>query len=303
MATSQSGKSYVISYKNQTIIGTPATGASGVTLRTLASPGFSFNRAEISSNELRTDGFGSAPRKGVKSVPGSFNCELSYLTFDPLLAAMLRSSFAGGVGAMTPGTTKTFFTFDEYLEDLDISLQVETVRVLSMAVKVPAAGMVTVDWGLLGRNAVALATGGTSPGLTSPTLTTVDPMAGIDSVITIAGGASFSSCDFSVARSGTVEGLIGTPLSADVYDGSAKGSGSLTGTLESLAMFTAAAADAAETLTIECIDSAGHNITFALAGVQLLDFAMPLGADTAMLFTSKFVFGGATALTITNAAA
>ena len=68
-------------------------------------------------------------------------------------------------------------------------------------------------------------------------------------------------------------------------------------------MLTAAAADAAVTVSVVCIDSAGHKVTFALAGVQLLDFNAPLGADKAMLFTSKFVFGGTTALTITNAIA
>jgi len=251
--------------------------------------------------ENRADGFFGAPRKGVKSAPGSYSCELSYLTFDPLMAAFLRSSFAGGVGAMTPGTTKTFFTFEEYLQDIDLSIQVETVRVLSMGVKVPAAGMVTIDWGLLGRNAVALAAI-SSPSFTTPSLTTVEPMAGIDSVITVPGGAQFSSVDFSATRGGSVEGLIGTSLSSDVYTANAQGSGSLTGTLEALTLLTTVGSDTATTVSVQCIDGGGANITFDLANVQLVDFNAPLGADSAMLFTSKFVFGGATAMTITNAA-
>src|ERR1017187_2393592 len=109
MATSQSGARYVVSYIPQTIIGTPVIGAGAVVLRTLASQGFSMTRPEIASNELRTDGFAGTPRKGAKSAPATYSCELSYLTFDGLMAALLRSSFGGGVGAMTPGIVKTFF--------------------------------------------------------------------------------------------------------------------------------------------------------------------------------------------------
>src|ERR1035437_441497 len=299
MAISQSGTRYIVSYIPQTIIRTPVIGAGGIVLRTLASQGFSVNRPEIASGEIRTDGFACTPRKGAKSAPATYACELSYLTFDGLMAALLRSSFAGGVGAVTPGIVKTFFTFDQYLEDLDLAVQAETVRVLSMGVKVPAAGMVTVDWGLLGRNAIPLLVGA-SPSLTTPTLSTAEPMAGIDAVITIAGGASYTSIDFAATRPGAIEPVIGTPLSPDIYTGPAKGSGSITGTLESLAMLTAVDADAAVTVSVKCVDSAGHNVTFALANVQLLDFTMPLGTPTAMLFTSKFSFGGATAMTITN---
>lgn len=301
MPVSQSGSSYLVSYIAQTVIGTPVIGAGGTVLRTLASPGFSYSRAEIASAELRADGFTGEPRKGVVNAPASYTSELSYLTYDKLMAAFLRSSFAGGVGAMTPGIVKTFFTFDQYLQDLDLSLQAETVRVLSMAVKVPAAGMVTVDWGLLARNLIPLATAA-SPSLTSPTLSAAKPMAGIDAIITIAGGAQYSSIDFAATRSGGIEAVIGATLSPDVYDGPAKGSGSITGTLESLAMLTAANTDAAVTVSVKCPDATGANVTFALANVQLIDFSLPLGADKAMLFTSKFTFGGATALTITNAA-
>lgn len=297
MPASQSGQNYVIAFKPQTVIGTPVTGASGVVLRTLASQGFSLNRARIQSEEIRADGMRGAPRKGVKSAPGAYACELSYGSFDAMFEHFLRSTFT--VDVLTPGTTKSFMTFDQYHSDVDLSLQVETVRAISMGVTIPAEAMVRIDWGLLGRNVAPLATGA-SPGLTSPTLTTTEPMAGIDATITGPGSALYTSASFTLNRGGGVQAVIGDTLSPDVYDGSAAGEGTLTGTLETMAWLTEVATDDAVTLTMLCPDGAGNTITFALANVQLENFQAPVGQAAAMIVTSAFSFGGTNGITITR---
>lgn len=297
MPVSQSGQSYVIAFKPQTVIGTPVTGGSGVVLRTLASQGFSLNRARIQSEEIRADGMRGPPRKGVKSGPGSYACELSYGSFDAMFEHFLRSTFSTDV--LTPGTTKSFMTFDLYHQDVDLSLQVETVRAISMGVTVPAEAMVRIDWGLLGRNIVPLATG-SSPGLTSPTLTSTEPMAGIDATITGPGSALFTSASFTLNRGGGVQAVIGDVLSPDVYDGAAQGEGQLTGTLETLAWLTEATADTATTISILCPDGAGNTIQFDLANVMVEGFQAPVGQAAAMIVTCPFSFGGTNAITITR---
>lgn len=296
--SSQSGQNYVINYKVQTVIGTPVTGTGGYTLRTLASQGFDFQRARIQSQEIRSDGFYGAPRKGVKSVPGSYLSELSYNTYDPLFESFLRSTF-NSVGVLVPGSTKTFFTFEQYLQDLDLALQVETVRPISMQVTIPAEGMCQIQWGLMGRSAAALDSAA-SPSMTSPTLTTTKPIAGIDCTITGPSAMSFSSVQFGCTRPGGVQALIGTTLSPDVYDGSATGEGTITGTIESLAYLSEVAGDSSTTLTVTCPDEAGNEIEFALAGVQLENFSAPVGQPNAMIVSSRFSYGGTTALQITN---
>ncbi len=295
--SSQSGQNYVISYKPQVTIGTPVTGSSGVTLRTLASTGFSLDRVQIQSEELRPDGLYGAPRKGVKSCPGSYTCEYSYGTFDPIFEAFLRSTFS--VGVLNAGSTRSFLTFDQYHSDVDLSLQVETVRVLSCGLEVPAEGMVRLNIGLMGRNAVGLASG-SSPGLTSPSLTSTEPMAGIDSVITAPGSAKFTACSFTATRSGGVQGVIGDTLSPDVYDGNARCTGSLSGTLETMAWLAAVGAESSTTITVLVTDAAGNTTQFDLANAQLMNFKAPVGQANAMIVSSDFSWGGAASFTITN---
>jgi hypothetical protein len=295
---SQSGQNYIVSYKPQTVIGTPATGGSGFVLRTLASQGFALNRARIVSEENRPDGLSGAPRKGVRSAPATYACEMSYGTFDPLFESFLRGTFT--LDVLNPGTaTKTFFTFDQYLQDVDLSIQVETVRPLSMAVTIPAEAMSRIEWGLLGRNAAPLATGA-SPGLTTPTLTTTEPMAGIDATITGPGSVQFSSVSFNCTRAGGVQALIGTDVSPDVYDGRLVGEGTLNGTIESLAWLTEVTGNTPTTLTILQPDEAGNTIQFDLANVQMENFSAPVGAAAAMIVSSNFSWGGTDSIIITR---
>lgn len=300
MATSQSGRNYIVSFIPQVTIGTPVIGAGGTVIRTLASQGFSYERAEMKSPEIRSDGMGGNVKKGVVSVPASYLCPLTYGTHDSLFEAFLRGAFS--VGVLSPGTTRKIFTVDEYFEDLDLSAQAETVRVLSMGVKIPAEGDSQITWGLMGRDATALASGA-SPSLTTPTLSTTEPMFGIDATITGPAGISFSAVDFTMTRSGGVQAVIGNKLSPDIYDGPAEGTGTISGTMESLALLTAVAADTAITLTIVQPDAAGNSIQFALSGVQVSKWQAPLGGDKALIQSAPFSFGGANALVITNTAA
>lgn len=295
--SSQSGQNYVISFIEQTVIGTPVTGAGGKVLRTLASQAFTYDRALIESQELRPDGMYGSPKKGVKSVPGAFSSELSYGTFDDLFQALLRNTFSAGV--LTPGTTTKAFTFDEYLQDIDVTMQVEWVRVLGMNLNIPAEGMVQIGWNLLGRSAAKIASGA-SPSLTSPTLTTTKPIAGVDCTIVGPGSAQYSAVTVGCARQGGVQPLIGTKLSPDVYHGAAKGTGTIQGTVESLAWLDEVDGDTGTTLTATCPDDDGNEIEIALSGVQILNFSPPVGAPAAMIQSANFAFGGATAIQITN---
>ncbi len=295
--SSQSGQNYTVAFKTQSVVGTPVTGTGGKYIRTLASQGFSLNRALIQSEELRADGMKGAPRKGVKSAPGSYAVEFSYGSFDELLEHFMQSTFAMGV--LTPGSTKSLLTIDQYHADVDLSLQVETARMISLGMTIPAEGMVRMDLGFMGRDMNPLASG-SSPSLTSATLTTTEPMAGIDSVITGPGSAKFTSMSWTMNRGGGVQAVIGDTLSPDVYVGNAGGEGTLTGTLETLAWLSEVTADATTALSAVITDGAGNTTEFEFANAMLMDFQAPVGQANAMIVSSKFSFGGTNALTVTN---
>lgn len=113
--TIQSGKNILVSYKAQAGLGTPASGAGATGLRMTPSPGLQLQKQIITSNEVRRDGQKTRGRHGTKSVTGSYQGELSAGgTWDTLIAAALRSSFAAAVvinsATMTSVTAPTTST-------------------------------------------------------------------------------------------------------------------------------------------------------------------------------------------------
>ena len=101
----QTGSNYVVNYKVEVTEGTAATGgaATGERLRTLASPGLKLARSGIMSAEKRNDANKSMMRLGGKSVAGSYVFELSQGSFDTLIEAAMRSTWATTV-AITQAT-------------------------------------------------------------------------------------------------------------------------------------------------------------------------------------------------------
>lgn len=89
---SQSGSNVIVGYKVEATYNTaPGTG-SAEKLR-FVSGGLSLARANIASNEIRSDGLTTMSRLGSRQVSGGYSCELSLGSFDTLLEAAMRSTW------------------------------------------------------------------------------------------------------------------------------------------------------------------------------------------------------------------
>lgn len=93
-------------YRVESTYGTlPANDSTARVFRGNAGDGMQVSKSEVASNEIRSDLQRTRSRHGMRSVAGELSCDLSVGTFDPLLEAACRGTFA-------PVLTTTSFTAD-----------------------------------------------------------------------------------------------------------------------------------------------------------------------------------------------
>lgn len=93
MSEYQTGRQIAVSYKKQDSLGTRAA-ASGAKHFRANGGGLSMTKSTIESGENRTDGQKTRGRHGSKSVSGSYSGDMSIGTWDELLEAVFRGTFA-----------------------------------------------------------------------------------------------------------------------------------------------------------------------------------------------------------------
>jgi hypothetical protein len=94
----QTASKVLAAIRLETTAGTIATVTGATQVRLTDSPGLKLNRAEINSNEKRSDSIHQMPRLGYKSVDGSINGEISVGgATDILHEAITRAAFATAV--------------------------------------------------------------------------------------------------------------------------------------------------------------------------------------------------------------
>lgn len=84
-----------------------------------------FNRRSVTSNEIRDDRMTSDLVAVGADVGGDINIELSYESFDDIIAAALCSSWSapvGGVSTMKNGVERKSFTLQKHFQDLAIPI-------------------------------------------------------------------------------------------------------------------------------------------------------------------------------------
>jgi len=107
--TLQTGKNILIAYKAETTFNTPPAVVTGANqFRPNAGSGLKLARATIKPGESRSDGKTPMGRLGSKSVTGSYPADISVGTFDPLLEAVMRSTWVAATtisaGSITSAT-------------------------------------------------------------------------------------------------------------------------------------------------------------------------------------------------------
>ena len=158
---------------------TPATGTLKIFRATKS--GLDINIATLQSEEIRDDAEIADFRLGTRHVEGTATAELSYETFDDLLAAALRSTFVSNV--VKGGILRQSFTFIDYNADItDFPYTIyKGCEINTIAITVAASAMVQIEFGIVGRSMEPLAA--LPSGLTVGSRTTTAPMDGFSGAL------------------------------------------------------------------------------------------------------------------------
>lgn len=89
----QSNSAGYVAYKVQSGLGVPSSGASANQLRLAGGPGLKLSKAAISSAEVRNDGLSTRGRHGTQKTAAPYNTELSLGSLDPVIEALMRSTW------------------------------------------------------------------------------------------------------------------------------------------------------------------------------------------------------------------
>lgn len=146
------------------------------------------NIATLESDEIRDDAETSDFRLGSRSVGGTISAEMSFGTFDELIAAVLRGSWTANT--VKGGIERQSFTFVDYQADLPEGKYTiyRGCEINSIALTVSAESMTTVEFGVIGRSMEIAETLPT--GSTLKSRTTTSPMDGFQGTLRESGVAS-----------------------------------------------------------------------------------------------------------------
>lgn len=125
------------------------------------------------------------------------------------------------------GHTDDSYTIEEWYSDIAQSEVYTGLKVGSMAVQLPATGMVTTDFSFKGKN---LEQTGTAQYFTTPTNANTNGITTAVQGVMLVGGvpvALITSMDFSVERGLEAANVVGSNFAADVFTGRIKATGNM----------------------------------------------------------------------------
>ncbi len=226
----------------------PTTGAL-TNVTAAAGPPGTFTRA---AGSFITDGFrvGMIVRWTGWTTTGTANNTRNYritaltatvMTTSGLLGEVVAAKASGdsvtctvvGKPTYTPltGHTNDYFGFEHWFPDVSLSELYNDVKVGGMQLGLPATGLATAQFTLLGRSM----TPGSSVYFTSPTAATTTGLnAAVDGVIRVAGAdvAILTSAQITGARNLSTVPVIGANVSPDIFSGRVVINGQVTAVLQ-----------------------------------------------------------------------
>jgi hypothetical protein len=137
-----------------------------------------------------------------------------------------------GKKVWTPATahTEDWFSIEHNFSDVDLSEVFWDVKVNSMAVKLPATGLSTIDFGLIGLNHTNYAAGAAPYFSAVLAAATGGVLAAVNGALYIQGTkiALLTGLDFDVAGNLTAEAVVGSNVKPDIFDGRVVVKGNMT---------------------------------------------------------------------------
>lgn len=338
----QSQSMGLVAFKAQAGKGTTATGGSGFVLR-ITGGGLTYAKGVYGSNEVRRDLMRSRGRHGLKSVTGTYSCELSLDMIDAFWEALFRTTaetaltVTEATGQATEITTTTttivgnsgswitagfrvgdvvrltnhataannsrnllitsltatvmtvtcldggaltlnavadtaftiirpglkiinpaapaaavYFTIEEWDGDLDLARVFSDCRVHMVKVAMAPSGIVTVDITFTGTGLFGTNSGGSSPSLTSPSLSTGLPLSAVDSTVRLGSAtlAELTSFDITFDIGAVAPEVVAATISPDVFTGAMSVSMNLSMLLTDYTYLTGFIAETAYSLSV-----------------------------------------------------
>ena len=128
------------------------------------------------------------------------------------------------------GHTEDWFSIEHNFSDVDLSEVFWDVKVNSMAVKLPATGLSTIDFGLIGLNHTNYAAGAAPYFSAVLAAATGGVLAAVNGALYIQGTkiALLTGLDFDVAGNLTAEAVVGSNVKPDIFDGRVVVKGNMT---------------------------------------------------------------------------
>jgi hypothetical protein len=271
-------QNYYVAIKAEPVsIGVPdatVTGAAKMRLNALTAPELA--QALINPGEIRSDGKTPLPRLGSKSGTATLPADLRYTEHDPYLEAAVRSTWA--TDTLVSGVTKRSYTIETYEQDIDTSVLSKGFRFGGFRISGAPDEPVHIEYPGMFIDQAVLGTGA-SPFYTSPTLGTTDYMVVTDCVIEVDSVPvlDLTSFDFTFDNGLSLQKVVGSKLSPNVYADNSKITGSISALRTSAARQSAYLAGTQFAFVVTCEDPDGNQMVFTFPNVLGTNHSLPLG--------------------------
>lgn len=282
----QSNVNVELRYGAETTFGTQSS-ATGQKLRRVSSS-LALTKDVFTSNEVRPDQQISDMRHGVKRVTGQIAGELSRSTYDDLIAAALRSTWA--TNEVVNGVLKPSFTFEQYYPDLDISEVFTGCRVGDMNVSMQPNGMATISFGIQGQGMTTQSTNSAPVFASATAATTTSILSGVNGTMSIDGTASaiVTGLDFSLTNNLNSQPVIGSTTVPEIFYGRSVVTGTVSAFFDSTTLLNAFINETTVKLSIAMTGTDSTSMTFKMNKVKLNGANKTIGADGGVIVQLPF---------------
>lgn len=266
---------------------TPGSGTLNIFRATKS--GLDIKIAALQSEEIRDDAEVADFRLGTRHVEGTASGEFSYLTFDELLGAALRSEFAGD--SVQGDINRQSFTFIDFNADVpDFPYTVyRGCEVNSMAITVSAAAMVGIEFGIVGR---AMEQSATLPaGLTVGTRTTTSPMDGFSGALKMGDIAVDVITEMAINLENGIEPrfVVGSKFSIKPSAKRRQISGTLTAYYEDNKLRSKFLNEQESILTIDILDgTTGAGYRFEMPRIKITEAPRPIDGEGDIMLNMSY---------------
>jgi hypothetical protein len=191
------------------------------------------------------------------------------------------------------GFVSRLFAIEEYSSDVDIARVFSECRIGGFNLKIPATGMATIEFPLMGRDMTSYESG-SAPFFTSPTdVTTTNVMASVNGLLRVGGTnvAVVTGLDMSLNLSPSSDPVAGSNLVPEIFLGRANLTGNITAFFENLTLVN----DFTDETEIDLLvyltgssDAGAQAMTFYLPRLKFGAADLPLQGEAGQTITLPF---------------